>query len=262
MDLTKTSRYLSLILRHKPEVIGITLDEHGWAQVEPLVAGIAKTRPFSRAMLEEIVRTDEKQRYAFSADKTRIRANQGHSIPVDVELAEEQPPEYLWHGTGQKYQASISGQGLLPKSRLYVHLSPDVNTALKVGRRHGEPVLYQVASGRMARAGHPFYRSANGVWLAKAVPPEYLRKMRPGPAEVIQAHSFSAGNRAALRQDARCGCFSCGKVFDPAQIRDWLCDSRGETAICPYCGGDSILGESAGCPLTPEFLQRMREYWF
>ena len=107
MSLTDTSRFISLILRHKPETIGICLDEHGWAKVDELITGIAKTRPFDMQMLEEIVRTDGKQRYSFNDDKTLIRANQGHSIPVDVELEQKLPPDILWHGTGEKYVASI-----------------------------------------------------------------------------------------------------------------------------------------------------------
>ncbi|MCI9163285.1 MAG: RNA 2'-phosphotransferase [Lachnospiraceae bacterium] len=165
---------MSLILRHHPETVGITLDEHGWANVEALIEGVKRTRSFDRKMLEEIVDADEKQRYSFNEDKTLIRANQGHSIPVDVELQALEPLEYLYHGTGQKYVESIERLGLLPKGRLYVHLSGDVDTAIKVGSRHGKPVVYRVSSGRMRRDGHVFYRSVNGVWLVKAVPVEYL----------------------------------------------------------------------------------------
>ena len=129
--------------------------------------------------MEGIVRTDNKQRYSFNADKTKIRANQGHSIPVDVELSEREPPKILWHGTGEKYVASIDAQGLLPKSRLYVHLSGDFDTAVSVGKRHGRAVVYQVESGRMQRDGYRFYLSQNGVWLTKRVPAEYLRKQTP-----------------------------------------------------------------------------------
>lgn len=171
------SKFISLILRHKPEVIGISLDDHGWANVDELLAGIRRTRPIDTEMLEEIVRTDEKQRYTFNEDHARIRANQGHSIQVDVELEEKEPPEYLFHGTGCKYVESIDQTGLIPKSRLYVHLSGDQETAIKVGKRHGEPIVYQVAAGAMARDGHKFWRSANDVWLTKRVPPEYLEKM-------------------------------------------------------------------------------------
>ncbi len=136
----ETSRYMSLILRHKPEAIGIQLDEHGWANVDELIAGIAMTQPFDMNLLEKIVAEDNKQRYSFNEDKTLIRANQGHSIPVDVELKKAVPPAVLYHGTGEKYTASIDEQGLIPKSRLYVHLSKDIDTAKKVGSRHGEPV--------------------------------------------------------------------------------------------------------------------------
>ena len=176
MGLTELSRYMCLILRHHPEVIGITLDEHGWADVEELIAGIAekKNKNFNREMLEEIVRTDDKQRYAFSEDRTKIRANQGHSIPVDVELERKEPPEFLYHGTGKKYAESIDAQGLIPKSRLYVHLSGDRETAETVGRRHGKPVIYLVHSGRMNRDGYAFFLSRNGVWLTKSAPAGYL----------------------------------------------------------------------------------------
>lgn len=174
MNLTDLSRYMSLILRHKPEVIGITLDEHGWADTEELISGIAKTREFNREILDEIVRTDDKQRYSYNEDKTLIRANQGHSIPVDVELPKQEPPEYLYHGTGEKYKTSIDMQGLIPKSRLYVHLSSDTDTAVNVGRRHGKPIVYRVRSGQMQRDGYDFFRSVNGVWLTKAVPASYL----------------------------------------------------------------------------------------
>lgn len=177
MSLIETSRFISLILRHKPEVIGISLDEHGWASVTELIEGINKNQPFTREQLEEIVRTDDKQRYSFNEDKTLIRANQGHSIPVDVELPEKEPPEFLWHGTGEKYAESIDNIGLIPKSRLYVHLSDNIETAKIVGNRHGKLALYRVKSGEMARDGYVFYLSVNGVWLTKEVPTKYLEKM-------------------------------------------------------------------------------------
>lgn len=173
----ETSKFISLILRHKPETIGITLDEHGWANVDELIAGVSKTHPLDMAGLERIVAEDEKQRYSFNDDKTLIRANQGHSIPVDVELEEVEPPEVLYHGTGEKFVASIDKQGLIPKSRLYVHLSGDEDTARKVGQRHGKPVIYYVKSGEMYRDGIVFYRSVNGVWLVKKVPIQYLERV-------------------------------------------------------------------------------------
>lgn len=175
-DLKKTSIFISLILRHKPETIGISLDEHGWADVDQLIKGINKTEGYKIDfdILEEIVRTDSKQRYSFNEDKTKIRANQGHSVNVDVELKEAEPPEQLFHGTGEKFVASIKKEGLIPKSRLYVHLSKDKETAEKVGARHGKPHIFFVHSGKMFRAGYKFYLSENGVWLTKSVPPEFL----------------------------------------------------------------------------------------
>lgn len=167
---------MSLILRHKPEIIGISLDEHGWANVDEFIVGIAKTHKFNMDILEEIVRTDNKQRYSFNEDKTLIRANQGHSIPVDVELEEVEPPIELWHGTGEKFTASIDEHGLIRKSRLYVHLSTDEETAVSVGKRHGKPVLYIVKAHDMYKDGYKFFLSQNGVWLTKEVPVKYLEK--------------------------------------------------------------------------------------
>ena len=177
MNYKEISKYISLILRHKPEVIGISLDEHGWANVDELIAGVSKTHPIDMAVLEQIVSEDEKQRYSFNEDKTLIRANQGHSIPVDVELDEKIPPEILYHGTGEKYVNSIDKEGLIPKSRLYVHLSSNEETAYKVGQRHGKPVIYIVKSGEMYRDGYKFFCSVNNVWLTKTVPVQYLKRM-------------------------------------------------------------------------------------
>ena len=177
MDKLKNiSKFISLILRHKPEIIGITLDEHGWAKVSELIEGISKQYDFNMEMFEEIVRTDEKQRYSFNEDKTLIRANQGHSISVDVELEKVEPPEFLWHGTGEKFVSSIDKQGLIPKSRLYVHLSSDKETAIKVGKRHGKPVLYIIKSKEMWQNGFEFFVSKNKVWLTECVPVEFLMK--------------------------------------------------------------------------------------
>lgn len=177
MNLTKVSKFISLILRHKPEEIGIALDKYGWAKVDELIAGVSKRyRGFSIDILEEIVRTDEKQRYSFNEAHTLIRANQGHSIPVDVELEIVEPPEYLYHGTGKKYMDSIWKDGLIPKSRLYVHLSDDEETAINVGKRHGEPCVFRLNSGLIYRRGFVFYKSKNGVWLTERVPVEFLEE--------------------------------------------------------------------------------------
>ena len=187
MSLQYTSKFMSLILRHKPETIGITLDEHGWANVDELIAGISKTHVFNRELLEEIVRTDNKQRYSFNEDKTLIRANQGHSIPVDVEFEEVEPPRYLYHGTGEKYRESIDAKGLIPKSRLYVHLSADIETAIKVGTRHGKPVVYRIWSGKMHKDDYIFYKSVNGVWLTKEVPTDYIKRETFDEDEILEA---------------------------------------------------------------------------
>ena len=154
-QLQNTSKFISLILRHRPESISITLDEHGWADVREMIDGINKSGNHTLDMetLEEIVRTDEKQRYSFNEDHTLIRANQGHSIPVDVELEEN------------------------PKGRLYVHLSSDMETARKVGSRHGKPVIYEIDCRGMSGDGYRFFLSANQVWLTKEVPVRYLRKL-------------------------------------------------------------------------------------
>ena len=175
MGKDKLSIFLSLVLRHQPEAAGIKLDDHGWANVDELINGIRNTgRNINVEILEEIVITDNKQRYSFNEDKTLIRANHGHSVSVDVELKETQPPEFLYHGTADRFLASIMIEGLKPMSRLYVHLSADVETAEKVGKRHGRPVILKVNSGAMYKDGIKFYRSENGVWLVRNVNPEYL----------------------------------------------------------------------------------------
>ncbi len=178
-SLQKTSKFISLILRHKPETIGITLDEHGWANVRDLIDGVNASGGHHLDMedLCEIVRTDEKQRYSFNEDRSLIRANQGHSIPVDVELKATIPPETLYHGTGEKSVPSINRSGLLPMSRLYVHLSANIETAKTIGKRHGKPVVYAVNCSAMTADGYQFYLSANKVWLTKKVPAQYLKKV-------------------------------------------------------------------------------------
>ena len=172
------SKFISLVLRHHPEAAYIQLDEHGWADVEQLISGIKKTgRKINRQTLEEIVRTDEKQRYSFSEDKTLIRANQGHSISVDVGLKEQEPPEFLYHGTAAGFYESIKKQGIKPMSRLYVHLSKDIETAVNVGKRHGKPIVLKIHSGIMYQDGVSFYLSENGVWLTKKVEPKYFEQI-------------------------------------------------------------------------------------
>lgn len=180
MDRVQIGKFLCKILRHQPEVIGIRLDEHGWADVDELLPGINREYPVTMEDLEEIVRTDSKQRYSWNEDHTLLRANQGHSIPVDVELPEAEPPEVLYHGTATRFAASIDRTGLDRRSRLYVHLSDNPQTALEVGKRHGQPMVYKVLARKMRTDGFPFYRSVNGVWLTRSVPAGYLEKLTPG----------------------------------------------------------------------------------
>ena len=178
MSNDSMSKFISLILRHHPEAAYIELDEHGWAEVDKLIEGIRRTgKRINRELLEEIVRTDNKQRYSFNEDKTYIRANQGHSVPVDVGLKEQEPPVFLYHGTAAGFLASIEREGLKPMGRLYVHLSKDVETAVNVGKRHGKPVVLKIHSGDMYRDGQAFYLSENGVWLTKKVDVKYLKQM-------------------------------------------------------------------------------------
>ena len=171
----KLGRFLSLVLRHNPGAAGITLDEHGWADVEQLLDGVNRSgRHIDMETLERIVRENSKQRYSFNGDRTKIRANQGHSIQVDVELKEMEPPKYLYHGTASRFLPAIQREGIRKMSRQYVHLSGDFETAMAVGRRHGAPVVITIGAAAMARDGITFYRSENGVWLCEQVEPGYF----------------------------------------------------------------------------------------
>ena len=175
MNQQRISKFLSLVLRHEPGKIGITLDENGWTDCDELIQAAARHRvSFDRATLLEIVRTNDKKRFALSEDGTRIRANQGHSVKVDLGLTPQQPPESLYHGTVDKFIDAIRSTGLHKGERHHVHLSPNLITATKVGERRGKPVILIVRAAAMADAGHPFYLSDNGVWLTDAVPPEFI----------------------------------------------------------------------------------------
>ncbi|MDX1933075.1 MAG: RNA 2'-phosphotransferase [Capsulimonadales bacterium] len=173
--LVRTSKYLSKHLRHQPERIGLTLEPGGWVGVDDLLAACARNGfLLTREQLDEIVRENDKQRFAFDATGTKIRANQGHSVEVDLELSPAEPPEVLYHGTGAGSVEAIRREGLKKMRRHHVHLSADRETAERVGRRHGRPVVFRVDAAAMHAAGHVFYRSDNGVWLTEHVPPEFL----------------------------------------------------------------------------------------
>lgn len=176
-DLTSISKFLALVLRHKPEEAGLVMSHDGYVSVDCLVQAFDKKyHGFTKEMLDEIVRTDNKQRYSYNEDETLIRANQGHSVQVDVGLKEQTPPDILYHGTATKYESMIDETGLLPKSRIHVHLSKDIEAASLVGRRHGELVVYEVNAKKMHEDGFKFYQSVNGVWLTEKVPVTYLKK--------------------------------------------------------------------------------------
>jgi putative RNA 2'-phosphotransferase len=174
-ELVKTSKFLSLVLRHRPEAVGLTLDEQGWVEVDVLLSAAEDHgRVISRDLLDEVVFTNDKQRFAFSADGQKIRANQGHSIPIDLALAPQEPPDLLYHGTAVRFLGAIRKQGLKKMRRQHVHLSPDEDTAVRVGQRHGQPLVLSVDSAAMHAAGYIFYRAYNGVWLTDHVPPNFL----------------------------------------------------------------------------------------
>lgn len=177
-DLVKLGKYLSLILRHKPEVINIVLDQHGWANVDELIEGINNTgRYINKEILDKIVKTNNKNRYQYNIDHTKIRASQGHSINVDVDLQERIPPDYLYHGTAIDYLDKIKKSGIKKMKRLYVHLSKDIETAKNVGKRHGQPVVLVIDTKAMVEAGARFYYSNNGVWLCDDIDYEYVKEV-------------------------------------------------------------------------------------
>lgn len=176
---TQHSKFLSLVLRHQPELIGLRPDAAGWIGRDDLLVALAKhDHAISPADLDEIVATSPKRRFAFSDDGTRIRASQGHSFSVDLGLEPMTPPNVLFHGTVAAVIPAILAEGLQKQQRHHVHLSADVETAKQVGGRRGKPVILEVAALQLHGAGHAFYRSANGVWLTDSVPAEFLREMK------------------------------------------------------------------------------------
>ena len=175
MNKNNISRFLSLVLRHDPDKIEITLDPQGWIAVDTLLSQLkAHGKNVTFDQLCEVVETNDKKRFAFNEDKTSIRANQGHSVSVDLKYEAVQPPEYLYHGTVAKFMKAIKENGLLKMSRHHVHLSESLETATKVGARRGSPIILTVRSSDMAKAGYDFFKSENGVWLTDIVPSEFI----------------------------------------------------------------------------------------
>jgi putative RNA 2'-phosphotransferase len=176
--LRKISKYLSYHLRHRPDELGLELEVGGWVEVTQLLTACHQNRFYIRSdELKEVVDRNDKKRFSFNEDGSKIRANQGHSVAIDLQLTPQTPPERLYHGTGHKAVQSILKEGLLKMSRHHVHLSSDRATAKKVGVRHGKPIIFQIDTEAMQKAGYIFYLAANGVWLVDRVPPEYLTQL-------------------------------------------------------------------------------------
>jgi len=174
-QLKHISKFMSLVLRHKPEEIGLQLDENGWVNVEELIEKInAKGIKVNKETIDEVVATNDKKRFAFNDDKTMIRASQGHSIEVELDLPATVPPDILYHGTATHFLESILKDGLQKQNRQHVHLSATMETAKSVGSRHGKPVILIINAKSMQHAGFKFYLSVNGVWLTNVVPIQYI----------------------------------------------------------------------------------------
>lgn len=177
--MLRTSKFLSLILRHEPERVGLKLDQAGWVGVDELLAAVNRHgESLTLEQLKHVVATNDKKRFAFSDDGKRIRSSQGHSVDVELQYEPQVPPEFLYHGTPERFVESIRATGLNKGQRHHVHLSPDPQTAAKVGQRRGRPVVLTIRSGEMHRKGHIFYHSANGVWLVEHVPPQFIEERR------------------------------------------------------------------------------------
>lgn len=169
---TEISKFLSYVLRHKPDAIGLELDPEGWANIDELIR--KADIELSKELIQETVASSDKKRFAISGDDLSIRANQGHSVKVDLGLKPIEPPELLYHGTATRFLASIKNEGLLPKNRQYVHLSSDKETAIKVGGRHGKPIVLDIPALKMHHQGHQFFQARNGVWLTQSISPKLI----------------------------------------------------------------------------------------
>ena len=175
----RLNKYLCFILRHKPDTIGIELDENGWTNVDILIENLNKSgKNINTKLLKQIVETDNKTRFSFNENCSKIRANQGHSVKINLGYQAQQPPEILYHGTATRFSDSILKDGIDKRNRHHVHLSPNVETAIKVGERHGEPYVFEVLARQMYNNGFEFYFSDNGVWLTDNVPMKYLKPIK------------------------------------------------------------------------------------
>jgi putative RNA 2'-phosphotransferase len=173
----KISKFLSFVLRHKPDEIGLVLDDQGWTDIDELIKkanASEQVTQIDRSLLLEVVDTNEKQRFIISEDDLRIRANQGHSVQIDLQLTPQVPPEVLYHGTATRFLDSILKEGLTPQQRQHVHLSSDIDTATQVGQRYGKPVILKINTLLMHQQGITFYQADNGVWLTHSVPIKYI----------------------------------------------------------------------------------------
>lgn len=175
-NLTKVSKFLSLVLRHKPDAVSLTLNAEGWALISELIDKAQPQIPLTKELIEQVVSTSDKQRFKISDDGLMIRANQGHSVKVDLKLSPKQPPTVLYHGTATRFLDSIKQEGLKPGQRHHVHLSTDVDTARAVGKRYGQVVILEVNAEAMHKQGCKFFLSDNNVWLVELVPPQFLKE--------------------------------------------------------------------------------------
>ncbi|MBQ8966409.1 RNA 2'-phosphotransferase [Ruminococcus sp.] len=178
-DDVSLGRFISLVLRHEPSAAGLTLDSEGWADTKALISGVCATgRKLDMETLERIVRENNKQRYSFNADKSKIRANQGHSVDVFIDMKIAEPPPVLYHGTSSAFLDSIKENGILRMSRQYVHLSKDMDTAVKVGSRHGRPAVLVIDTAKMSADGYVFKISDNNVWQSEDIPWAYVIEVK------------------------------------------------------------------------------------
>ncbi len=262
-ERTRTSKFLSLVLRHEPQAAGLTLDQNGWVDVETLLDGCRRHGVnIDREALDEIVATSDKKRFAYSEDTKRIRANQGHSVEVSLGYAASNPPHQLFHGTASRFVAAIRAGGLQRMARHHVHLSPTAETARAVGQRHGQPVILSVRSAEMASQGHQFFQSENGVWLTDHVPVKFItfpeeslgtgkKSTRAGLAKetvkICEAGNYLSANGANV---------SVGEAIRSAKAGTQL-HSLEDCASSPVAGGLGAAKLTVTSESTIAALQRL-----